>query len=104
MWEDFSEMVAYSDVWSKYNGGGSASTTGDADLRYRKDLTSAASQFRPPGKSCRDGRGLHRRGKRWLGDRRRLIKGAFLNVPGVITLQAGGNPFEVGDEYRTALQ
>jgi ABC-type glycerol-3-phosphate transport system substrate-binding protein len=34
-----------------------------------------------------------------------LIKGAFLNVYlAWITLQAGGNPFDAGDEYRTALQ
>jgi ABC-type glycerol-3-phosphate transport system substrate-binding protein len=34
-----------------------------------------------------------------------LIKGAFLNVYlAWITLQAGGNPFDVGDEYRMALE
>ncbi len=34
-----------------------------------------------------------------------LIKGAFLNVYlAWVTLQAGGNPFDVGPEYETALQ
>jgi ABC-type glycerol-3-phosphate transport system substrate-binding protein len=34
-----------------------------------------------------------------------LQSGAFLNVYlGYMTLQAGGNPFELGDEYRTALE
>ncbi len=34
-----------------------------------------------------------------------LIKGAFLNVYlAWITLQAGGNPFDVGPEYKTALE
>jgi hypothetical protein len=34
-----------------------------------------------------------------------LIKGAFLNVYlAWITLQAGGNPFDVGPEYRAALE
>jgi ABC-type glycerol-3-phosphate transport system substrate-binding protein len=34
-----------------------------------------------------------------------LIKGAFLNVYlAWVTLQAGGNPFDVGDPYKMALE
>jgi hypothetical protein len=40
-----------------------------------------------------------------LGTEDGLIKGAFLNVYlAWVTLQAGGNPFDVGEPYKMALE
>lgn len=110
MWEDFSpEMVEYSKVWSTYN---------DETFRvihnwempiwwYRKDwfdergvaVPTTWEEVAAMGEVFTDqANGV------WATEDG-LIKGAFLNVYlAWITLQAGGNPFDVGDEYRTALQ
>src|SRR5215216_6419290 len=89
VWDDLSpSMKAYTDVWSTYN---------DEVFRmihnwempywfYRKDW------FTEKGAGV------------WASEDG-LIKGAFLNVYlAWITLQAGGNPFDVGPEYKLALE
>jgi multiple sugar transport system substrate-binding protein len=110
LWDDFSpEMLAYSKTWSTYN---------DETFRvihnwempiwwYRKDWFDERGVDVPQtwedvaamGEVFTDtDNGV------WATEDG-LIKGAFLNVYlAWITLQAGGNPFDVGDEYREALQ
>lgn len=110
MWDDFSpEMVEYSKVWSTYR---------DETFRvihnwempiwwYRKDwfdergvaVPTTWEEVAAMGEIFTDqANGV------WATEDG-LIKGAFLNVYlAWITLQAGGNPFDVGDEYKTALQ
>lgn len=110
MWEDFSpEMVAYSDVWSKYNGE-TFRIIHNWEMPiwwYRKDwfdergvaVPTTWEEVAAMGEVFTD-----EENGVWATEDG-LIKGAFLNVYlAWITLQAGGNPFEVGDEYRTALQ
>ena len=109
-WDDFSDaMVAYTKTWSTYQ---------DNTFRivhnwefpywwYRKDWFDAKGvkvpttwdEVRPLGGTFTDqSTGV------WAS-MDGLIKGAFLNVYlAWITLQAGGNPFDVGDPYKTALQ
>ncbi len=109
-WDDFpASMKAYSDVWS----------TRDGELFrvihnwempywfYRKDwfdeqgvdVPTTWDEVRAMGEVFTDGdAGV------WASADG-LIKGAFLNVYlAWITLQAGGNPFDVGDEYKMALE
>jgi len=110
MWEDFSpEMVAYSDVWSKHNGE-TFRIIHNWEMPiwwYRKDwfdergvdVPTTWEEVAAMGEVFTD-----QENGVWATEDG-LIKGAFLNVYlAWITLQAGGNPFEVGDEYRTALQ
>jgi len=109
-WDDFSDaMVAYTKTWSTYQ---------NETFRivhnwefpywwYRKDWFDAKGvkvpttwqEVEPMGKAFTDtGKGV------WASIDG-LIKGAFLNVYlAWITLQAGGNPFDVGDAYKTSLQ
>src|SRR6266540_4246433 len=110
VWGDLSPaMKAYTDVWSTYN---------DEVFRmihnwempywfYRKDWFDSKGVEVPKtwddvkalGKTFTDeGAGV------WASEDG-LIKGAFLNVYlAWITLQAGGNPFDVGPEYKQALE
>ena len=110
LWADFSpDMIAYSKTWSTYK---------DETFRvihnwempywwYRKDWFDAKGVAVPKtwadvknlGKTFTDGaKGV------WATEDG-LIKGAFLNVYlAWVTLQAGGNPFDVGDPYKQALQ
>jgi ABC-type glycerol-3-phosphate transport system substrate-binding protein len=109
-WDDFSPaMVEYTKVWSTLN---------DETFRvvhnwempiwwYRKDWFDAKGVAVPTtwdevagmGKVFTDeSTGV------WATEDG-LVKGAFLNVYlAWITLQAGGNPFDVGDPYKVALQ
>ncbi|NLE50324.1 MAG: extracellular solute-binding protein [Chloroflexi bacterium] len=110
MWEDFSpEMIAYSDVWSKYNGE-TFRVIHNWEMPiwwYRKDwfdergveVPTTWEEVAAMGEVFTDQEtGV------WATEDG-LVKGAFLNVYlAWITLQAGGNPFDTGDEYRTALQ
>jgi trehalose/maltose transport system substrate-binding protein len=110
LWDDFSPaMIDYTKTWSTYN---------DETFRvvhnwempiwwYRKDwfdeksiaIPTTWEEVRGMGKVFTDtSTGV------WATEDG-LIKGAFLNVYlAWITLQAGGNPFDVGDEYKVALQ
>lgn len=110
MWDDFSpEMVAYSNVWSKYNGE-TFRVIHNWEMPiwwYRKDwfdergvdvpttweeVAAMGEVFTDPDTGV------------WATEDG-LIKGAFLNVYlAWITLQAGGSPFDVGEPYRMALQ
>jgi len=102
-------MVAYSDVWSKYNGE-TFRIIHNWEMPiwwYRKDwfdergvaVPTTWEEVAAMGEVFTD-----EENGVWATEDG-LIKGAFLNVYlAWITLQAGGNPFEVGDEYRTALQ
>ncbi len=109
-WDDFSpDMVAYSKVWSTYK---------DETFRvihnwempywwYRKDwfdekgvaVPTTWDEVKGLGKVFTDeDKGV------WATEDG-LIKGAFLNVYlAWVTLQAGGNPFDVGPEYKLALE
>ncbi len=110
LWDDFSpEMVAYSKVWSMHN---------DETFRvihnwempiwwYRKDwfdergvaVPTTWDEVAAMGEVFTDeANGV------WATEDG-LIKGAFLNVYlAWITLQAGGNPFDVGEPYKVALE
>ncbi len=109
-WDDFSDaMVAYTKTWSTYQ---------DKTFRivhnwefpywwYRKDWFDAKGVQVPTTwdevKSL--GEVFTDQSTGVWASMDGLIKGAFLNVYlAWITLQAGGNPFEVGDPYKTALQ
>ncbi|MBX7234542.1 MAG: substrate-binding domain-containing protein [Caldilineales bacterium] len=110
VWADLSpSMKAYTDVWSTYNG---------EVIRmihnwempywwYRKDWFDAKGvavpttwdEVKKMGAAFTD----EAAGKWASVDG--LIKGAFLNVYlAWVTLQAGGNPFDVGPEYQQALE
>jgi multiple sugar transport system substrate-binding protein len=109
-WDDFSkEMVDYSKVWSTYNGQ-TFRVIHNWEMPYwwyRKDWFDAKGVSVPKtwddvgklGKTFTDtAKGV------WATEDG-LIKGAFLNVYlAWVTLQAGGNPFDVGDPYKQALQ
>jgi ABC-type glycerol-3-phosphate transport system substrate-binding protein len=109
-WDDFPpEMIEYSKVWSTYN---------DETFRiihnwempywwYRKDwfeergvsVPTTWEEVKEMGEIFTDeDQGV------WASVDG-LIKGAFLNVYlAWVTLQAGGNPFDVGPEYKEALE
>ena len=110
LWDDFSpEMVEYSKVWSTYN---------DQTFRvihnwempiwwYRKDWFDEKGVAVPTTweEVAAMGEVFTDKDNGVWATEDGLIKGAFLNVYlAWITLQAGGNPFDVGDEYKTALQ
>lgn len=109
-WDDFSPgMVAYSKQWSALNGQ-TFRIIHNWEMPYwwyRKDWFDKKGVAVP--KTWEDVAAL---GKVFTDEPNNvwatedgLIKGAFLNVYlAWITLQAGGNPFEVGDAYKTALQ
>jgi multiple sugar transport system substrate-binding protein len=109
-WDDFPpEMIEYNNVWGTYRGE-TFRIEHNWEMPYwwyRKDwfdergvaipttwdeVAALGEVFTDPGTgvyATADG----------------LIKGAFLNVYlAWVTLQAGGNPFDVGPEYRQALQ
>ncbi len=110
LWDDFSpEMVAYSKIWSTYKGE-TFRVIHNWEMPiwwYRKDwfdekgvaVPTTWEEVAAMGEVFTDqNNGV------WATEDG-LIKGAFLNVYlAWITLQAGGNPFDVGDEYKVALQ
>jgi ABC-type glycerol-3-phosphate transport system substrate-binding protein len=110
LWSDFSDaMVAYTKTWSTYNGE-TFRVIHNWEMPYwwyRKDWFTAKGVAVPKtwddvkamGKVFTDsGTGV------WATEDG-LMKGAFLNVYlAWVTLQAGGNPFDVGDAYKTSLQ
>jgi ABC-type glycerol-3-phosphate transport system substrate-binding protein len=110
LWDDFSpEMVAYSKTWSTYKGE-TFRVIHNWEMPYwwyRKDWFDAKGiavpktwdEVKPLGKVFTDeSKGV------WASEDG-LVKGAFLNVYlAWITLQAGGNPFDVGEPYKLALQ
>lgn len=109
-WDDFSPaMKAYSDVWSVYKGE-TFRIIHNWEMPYwwyRKDwfdekgiaVPTTWDEVRPLGQVFTDeGTGV------WASEDG-LIKGAFLNVYlAWITLQAGGNPFDVDDKYKMSLE
>lgn len=110
VWDDFSpEMLAYSKTWSSYKGE-TFRLIHNWEMPYwwyRKDWFD--SKGVPVPKTWEDVKGLGKvftdEGKGVWATEDGLIKGAFLNVYlAWATLQAGGNPFEVGDAYKQALQ
>jgi multiple sugar transport system substrate-binding protein len=110
LWTDFSDaMVQYTKTWSSYNGQ-TFRVIHNWEMPYwwyRKDWFDAKKVALP--KTWEDVKSLGKtftdEGKGVWASVDGLIKGAFLNVYlAWVTLQAGGNPFEVGDAYKTALQ
>lgn len=109
-WDDFSDaMVAYSKTWSSYQNQ-TFRIIHNWEMPYwwyRKDWFDAKGVAVP--KTWDDVKAM---GKVFTDQSTGvwasidgLIKGAFLNVYlAWVTLQAGGNPFDVGDAYKTALQ
>jgi ABC-type glycerol-3-phosphate transport system substrate-binding protein len=109
-WDDFpASMQAYSDVWSRYNGE-LFRVIHNWEMPYwfyRKDwfdekgvaVPTTWDEVREMGAVFTDeANGV------WASVDG-LIKGAFLNVYlAWITLQAGGNPFDVDDTYKMALE
>lgn len=109
-WDDFPpEMIEYSKTWSTYNGQ-TFRIIHNWEMPYwwyRKDwfdekgveVPKTWDEVKPLGAVFTDeSKGV------WASEDG-LIKGAFLNVYlAWITLQAGGNPFDVGPEYRMALE
>jgi multiple sugar transport system substrate-binding protein len=109
-WDDFSpEMVAYSKVWSAYKGE-TFRIIHNWEMPYwfyRKDwfdqkkveVPKTWEDVRKMGKVFTD------EGKGVWATTDGLQKGALMNVYlAWITLQAGGNPFDVGEPYKVALQ
>jgi len=110
VWDDFSPaMKAYSDVWSTRNGE-LFRLIHNWEMPYwwyRKDwfdekgvaIPTTWDEVREMGQVFTDeNAGV------WASEDG-LIKGAFLNVYlAWVTLQAGGNLYDVGDEYKTALE
>ena len=110
LWDDFSpEMINYSKTWSTYKGE-TFRVIHNWEMPYwwyRKDWFDAKGVAVP--KTWDDVKALGKvftdEGKGVWASEDGLIKGAFLNVYlAWVTLQAGGNPFEVGDPYKQALQ
>jgi ABC-type glycerol-3-phosphate transport system substrate-binding protein len=109
-WDDFSPaMIEYSKVWSTYNGE-TFRIIHNWEMPYwwyRKDWFDAQGvavpttwdEVKPLGEVFTDeSTGV------WASEDG-LMKGAFLNVYlAWITLQAGGNPFDVGEPYKLALE
>lgn len=109
-WDDFSPaMTAYSKTWSTYQNQ-TFRIIHNWEMPYwwyRKDWFDQKGVQVP--KTWDDVKALGPvftdEGKGVWASEDGLIKGAFLNVYlAWVTLQAGGNPFEVGDTYKTALQ
>ena len=109
-WDDFPpEMVAYSKTWSSYQGE-TFRIIHNWEMPYwfyRKDWFDekgvAVPQIWDDVKAM--GKVFTDEGKGVWATEDGLIKGAFLNVYlAWITLQAGGNPFDVGPEYKTSLE
>jgi ABC-type glycerol-3-phosphate transport system substrate-binding protein len=110
VWDDLSPaMKAYTDVWSTYNGE-VFRMIHNWEMPYwfyRKDWFDEKGVEVP--KTWEDVKAL---GEVFTDEASGvwasvdgLIKGAFLNVYlAWITLQAGGNPFDVGPEYQQALE
>jgi ABC-type glycerol-3-phosphate transport system substrate-binding protein len=110
VWDDLSpSMKAYTDVWSTHNGE-VFRMIHNWEMPYwfyRKDwfdergveVPKTWDDVKAMGSTFTDeGAGV------WATEDG-LIKGAFLNVYlAWITLQAGGNPFDVGPEYQQALE
>jgi ABC-type glycerol-3-phosphate transport system substrate-binding protein len=109
-WNDFPPaMKAYSDVWSTCRGE-LFRIVHNWEMPYwwyRKDwfdergiaIPTTWDEVRAMGKVFTDNR------KDVWASVDGLVKGGYLNVYlAWITLQAGGNPFEVGDEYKMALE
>lgn len=110
LWDDFSpEMVAYSKVWSTYKGE-TFRVIHNWEMPYwwyRKDWFD--TQKVPVPQTWDDVKGMGKvftnKDKGVWASEDGLMKGAFLNVYlAWVTLQAGGNPFDVGDAYKAALQ
>ena len=109
-WDDFSqEMIDYSKTWSTYNNQ-TFRIIHNWEMPYwwyRKDwfdqkgvsVPTTWEEVKAMGKTFTDeAKGV------WATEDG-LIKGAFLNVYlAWATLQAGGNPFDVGEPYKEALQ
>jgi len=109
-WDDFSpEMVEYSKVWSTYNGQ-TFRIIHNWEMPiwwYRKDWFSEKGVTVPQtwDDVKKMGEAFTDEAKGVWATEDGLIKGAFLNVYlAWVTLQAGGNPFDVGDPYKMALQ
>jgi ABC-type glycerol-3-phosphate transport system substrate-binding protein len=110
LWDDFSpEMVNYSKTWSTYNGE-TFRIIHNWEMPYwwyRKDwfdskgvaVPTTWDEVKTMGEAFTDEpNGV------WATEDG-LIKGAFLNVYlAWVTLQAGGNPFDIGDPYKLALE
>lgn len=110
LWDDFSpEMTAYSKAWSTYKGE-TFRVIHNWEMPYwwyRKDWFDAKGIAVP--KTWDDVKALGKvftdEGKGVWASEDGLQKGALLNVYlAWITLQAGGNPFDVGEPYKQALQ
>ena len=110
VWEDFSPaMLEYTKVWSAYKGE-TFRAIHNWEMPYwfyRKDWFDSQKVALP--KTWEDvsalGKVFTDEGKNVWATEDGLNKGAFLNVYlNWITLQAGGNAFEVGDAYKVALQ
>jgi multiple sugar transport system substrate-binding protein len=109
-WDDFSPaMKAYSDVWSTYQGE-LFRVIHNWEMPYwwyRKDwfeekgvaVPTTWDEVRAMGSIFTDEKtGV------WASEDG-LVKGGYMNVYlAWITLQAGGNPFDLGDEYKVALE
>jgi len=109
-WDDFPPaMKAYSDVWSTYEGE-LFRIVHNWEMPYwwyRKDwfdekgiaIPTTWDEVRAMGNVFTDeGKGV------WASEDG-LVKGGYMNVYLTwITLQAGGSPFDVGDEYKMALE
>lgn len=109
-WDDFPPaMKAYSDVWSTYQGE-LFRVVHNWEMPYwwyRKDwfekkgiaIPTTWDEVRAMGHVFTDtSKGV------WASEDG-LVKGGYMNVYlAWITLQAGGNPFDVGDEYKMALE
>jgi multiple sugar transport system substrate-binding protein len=109
-WSDFSDaMVAYTKTWSTYQGQ-TFRVVHNWEFPYwwyRKDWFDQKGVAVP--KTWDDVKGMGKiftdQSKGVYASIDGLIKGAFLNVYlAWVTLQAGGNPFDVGDAYKTSLQ
>lgn len=109
-WDDFSpDMVAYSKTWSTYNGQ-TFRVIHNWEMPYwwyRKDwfdqkgakVPTTWDEVKAMGPVFTD------ESKGVWASMDGLIKGAFLNVYlAWVTLQAGGNPFDVGEPYKMALE
>jgi multiple sugar transport system substrate-binding protein len=109
-WDDFSpEMVAYSKTWSAYQGE-TFRIIHNWEMPYwwyRKDWFDAKGVAVPTTWDEVKGLGsvFTDESKGVWASEDGLIKGAFLNVYlAWVTLQAGGNPFDVGEPYKLALE
>lgn len=110
LWDDFSpEMVEYSKTWSTYQGE-TFRVIHNWEMPYwwyRKDWFDEKGVAVPTTWDEVKGMGevFTDEAKGVWATEDGLIKGAFLNVYlAWVTLQAGGNPFDVGPEYKTALE